>query len=184
MNFLDIIFLIPLLFALYMGFKKGLIHMVASLLALILGIFGAIKLRPLFASLLDSVFNISPEHINVIAFAVAFVVIVLVVHLAAYLVDKLIRAVALNFVNRLLGMAFGLLVTAFVISIILWPINQVNAEKQIIKPRHLEGSLLYKPLSALAPAVFPYLKKQDWKEYVPKKKKNETGDSSKLVMSD
>ena len=134
MNILDIIFLVPLLFALYRGFKKGLIHMIASLAALILGIFGAIKLRPVFAALLDSLFNIAPEHINVIAFAVAFVVIVLVVHLAAFLVDKLIKAVALSFVNRLLGMAFGLLVTAFVISMILWPVNEVNAEKQIIKP--------------------------------------------------
>ncbi len=172
MNVLDIIFLVPMVFALYRGFKKGMIHMVASLLALVLGIVGAIKLRPVFAALLDSVFNISPEHLNVIAFAAAFVVIVLVVNLVAFLVDKLIKAVALNFINRLLGMAFGLLVTAFVISMILWPVNQVNAEKQIIKPEHIEGSLLYKPLSAFAPAVFPYLKKQDWKQYVPKKKSN------------
>ncbi len=147
--------------------------MIASLAALLLGIFGAIKLRPVFAALLDSVFNIAPEHINAIAFAVAFVTIVLVVHLVAFLVDKLIKAVALNLVNRLMGMAFGLLVTAFVISMVLWPINQVNAEKQIIKPNHIEGSLLYKPLSSFAPAVFPYLKKQDWKRYVPKKKEKQ-----------
>ena len=145
--------------------------MIASLAALVLGIIGAIKLRPVFAALLDSVFNIAPEHMNMIAFAVAFVSIVLVVHLAAYLVDKLVKAVALNFVNRLLGMAFGLLVTAFVISMVLWPINEVNAEKQIIKPERIEGSFLYKPLSAFAPAVFPYLKKDEWKEYIPKKKK-------------
>ena len=174
MNVLDIIFLVPLLFALYRGFKKGLIHMIASLAALLLGIFGAIKLRPVFASLLDALFNISPDHMNVIAFAVAFVSIVLLVHLVAFLVDKLIKAVALNLVNRLLGMAFGLLVTAFVISMILWPVNEVNKEKQIIKPKHIEGSLLYKPLSAFAPAVFPYLKKQDWKQYVPKKKEKQT----------
>jgi len=49
-------------------------------------------------------------------------------------------------------------------------VNQVNAEKQIIKPKHIEGSLLYRPLSAFAPAVFPYLRKQDWKQYVPKKR--------------
>jgi membrane protein required for colicin V production len=171
MNVLDIIFLIPLVFALYRGFKKGLIHMIASLLALVLGILGAIQLRPVFASLLDSVFNIAPEHINVIAFSVAFVVIVLIVHLVAFLLDKLIKAVALNFVNRLLGMGFGLLVTAFVISMILWPVNQVNEDRQIIKPELIEGSLLYTPLSAIAPALFPYLKKLEWKEYVPGKKK-------------
>ncbi len=173
MNYLDIIFLVPLLFALYRGFKKGMIHMVASLAALVLGIFGAIKLRPMFASLLDSIFDISPDYMNVIAFSVAFVSIVLVVHLVAYVVEKLIKAVALNLVNRLLGMGIGLLVTAFVISMILWPVNQVNAEKQIIRPERIEGSILYKPLSAFAPAVFPYLKKQDWKEFIPKNKVDE-----------
>jgi len=173
MNILDIIFLVPLLFALYRGFKKGMVYMIASLLALVLGILGAMKLRPLFASLLDSIFNIDPGHMNAIAFAVAFVSIVIVVHLAAFFLDKLIKAVALNFVNRLLGMAVGVLITAFVISMILWPLNQVNAERQIIKPEHIEGSLLYKPLSAIAPAIFPYLKKEEWQEYIPGRKEKQ-----------
>jgi len=150
--------------------------MVASLAALVLGILLAIKLRPLFAALLNSVFTISPDNMNVIAFAVAFVTVVIVVHLLAYAAEKLIKAVALNFVNRLLGMGFGLLVTAFVISMILWPINKVNEEKQIIKPERIEGSLLYKPLSAFAPAIFPYLKREDWKEFIPRKKE-EKGDA-------
>jgi len=181
MNYLDIVFLVPLLFALYRGFKKGIIHMVASLAALVLGIFGAIRLRPLFASMLDSLFDISPDYVNVIAFSLAFVVIVLVVHLAAYVVEKVVRAVALNFVNRLLGMGFGLLVTAFVISMILWPVNQINAEKQFIKPERIENSLLYKPLSAFAPAVFPYLKKQDWKEFIPREQKEKEKDEGNVV---
>ena len=147
--------------------------MIASLLALVLGILGAIQLRPAFASLLDSLFSISPEYLNVIAFVVAFVLIVLAVHLVAFLVDKLVKAIALNFINRLLGMGFGVLVTAFVISMILWPINEINKEKELIKPERIEGSLLYKPLSAFAPAVFPYLKKTEWKQYVPGKKQKE-----------
>jgi membrane protein required for colicin V production len=171
MNILDLILLIPMLFALYRGFKKGLVYMAASLAALILGILGAIRFRAVFASLLDSIFNIDPSHMNTIAFAVAFISIVIVVHLLAFFADRLIRAVALNFVNRALGMAFGVLITAFIISMVLWPVNQVNAEREIIKKKHIEGSLLYKPLSAFAPAVFPYLKKTDWKEYIPREKK-------------
>lgn len=167
MNILDIIFLVPLLFALYRGFKNGLVHMVASLLALILGIFGAIQLRPVFAGMLDSLFSIAPEYLQIIAFVVAFVLIVLVVHVAAFVIEKLVKAIALNFVNRLLGMAFGVVVTAFVISMILWPVNQINQERELIKPERIEGSLLYQPLSAFAPAVFPYLRNQDWKEIVP-----------------
>jgi membrane protein required for colicin V production len=167
MNILDIIFLVPLLFALYRGFKRGLVYMLASILALILGVVGAMKLRPDMARFLDSIFDIAPQHLNIIAFAVAFVSIVILVHIVALLADRLIKAVALNFVNRALGMVFGVVVTAFVISMILWPINQVNQERQIIKPERIEGSLLYRPLSALAPAVFPMLKKEEWKEILP-----------------
>lgn len=173
MNFLDIIFLVPLLFALYRGFKKGLVHMIASLAALVLGILGALRLRPAFAGMLDSWFTINPDHVNIIAFAVAFILIVILVHIIAYFVDKLVKAIALNLVNRLLGMVFGVLVTAFVISMILWPLNEINKEKEIIKKERIEGSLLYKPLSSIAPALFPYLQEKEWKEYVPGKEKKE-----------
>ena len=172
MNVLDIIFLIPLLYAVYRGFKKGLVYMIASLLALALGIIGAMKFRPAMASLLNGWFTISPDHLNVVAFAVTFVLIVLIVHTAAFLADKLIKAVALNFVNRLLGVAFGLIITAFVISMVLWPITEVNGQRQIISPERIEGSLLFNPLSRFAPAVFPYLKKEEWKEFIPKSNKD------------
>jgi membrane protein required for colicin V production len=155
--------------------------MIASLGALILGILGAIQLRPVFASLLDALFTISPDYINVIAFTVAFVTIVILVHLIAYLVERVIKAVALNLVNRLLGMGFGLLVTAFVISMILWPLNQINAQKQIIKPEHIEGSLLYRPLSKFAPAVFPYLNRKELKEFVPRKKGSDKNEDTVAI---
>lgn len=158
--------------------------MVASLAALVLGIFGAIKLRPLFASMLDGLFNIPHDYLNIIAFTVAFVVIVILVHLVAFLVEKLVKAVALNLVNRLLGMGFGLLITAFVLSMILWPINQVNEERQFIKPERIENSLLFKPLSAFAPAVFPYLNKEEWKQYIPGEKgKKDSGEGNVLPVA-
>jgi len=173
MNVLDIILMIPLLYALYRGFKKGLVYMAASIIALVLGIVGAIKFRQGVGSLLDSWFNIAPEHLNVIAFAVTFILIVLIVHTAAFLIDKLIKAVALNFVNRLLGMLFGLLITAFVLSMLLWPINTVNQEREIIREERIEGSLLWKPVSAIAPTVFPYLKREDFNGWIPGKRDSE-----------
>jgi membrane protein required for colicin V production len=170
MNVLDIILIVPLLFAVYRGFKKGLIYMVASLLALILGIFGAIRFRPLIGQMLDSWFNISPDHLNVIAFAVAFILIVIIVHTAAFFADKLIKAVALSFVNRLLGVLFGLIITTFILSMLLWPINTVNVEREIVKKERIEGSLLWRPISGFAPTIFPYLKREEFKGWMPGKK--------------
>lgn len=176
MNVLDIILIIPLLFAIYRGFRKGLVYMAASLLALILGIIGAIKFRSAVGILLDSWFTISPDHLNVIAFAVTFLLIVLIVHSAAFLVDKLIKAVALNFVNRMLGVVFGLIVTSFILSMLLWPLNTVNEQREIIKKDHIEGSLLWKPLSAIAPTLFPYLKRDEFNGWIPERRNPGNGE--------
>ena len=44
MNFLDVILVLPLIFAAWWGFTKGLIIEIASVLALTLGIYGAVLL--------------------------------------------------------------------------------------------------------------------------------------------
>jgi membrane protein required for colicin V production len=173
MNILDIILAIPLLWALYRGFRKGLIYMIASLTALVLGIFGAMRFHASTGKLLDGWFNLNTEHLNLFAFAVTFIGIVLVVHLAAFLADKLIKAVALSFVNRAAGMLFGLLVTCFVVSIILMPIDAANRNKNFIDQDTIEGSLLYRPLTKFAPAIFPYLKREEFRKYFPGKREED-----------
>ncbi len=169
MNILDIILAIPLLWALYRGFRKGLVYMIASLTALILGILGAMRFHEPMGNLLNRWFEINPEHQNLISFAVTFVLIVIVVHVAAFLVDKLIKAVALNFINRLAGMVFGVLVYAFIISIILMPLSAANSKKAFIGEETIEGSLLFEPMTKFAPFVFPYLKRAEFREWLPGK---------------
>jgi len=169
MNILDIILAIPLLWALYRGFRKGLIYMVASLTALVLGILGAMRFHEMTGSLLQRWFEISPEHLNLVAFAVTFILIVIVVHVAAFLVDKLVKAIALSFVNRAAGMLFGVLVTAFIVSVILMPVDAANQRRQFISEDTIEGSLLYRPLTKFAPAVLPYLKSDEFRKYLPGK---------------
>jgi membrane protein required for colicin V production len=167
MNILDIILAVPLLWALYRGFRKGLIYMIASLTALVLGVLGAIRFHEQAGVILNNWFKINPEHLNLVAFAVSFIIIVLIVHTAAFLVDRLIRAVALSFVNRAAGMVFGLFVTAFVVSIILMPLDAANRKKEFIGQETIDGSLLYQPLTKFAPAVLPYLKREEFRNLLP-----------------
>ena len=88
------------------------------------------------------------------------------VHLLARAIDKLLKAVALGWLNRLAGMMFGILKTAFIISIILVLVNNINKRVPFIPEEHKEDSLLYEPLSKLAPAVFPFLNFNQIKERI------------------
>lgn len=148
--------------------------MIASLSALVLGILGAVRFHETIGTILNKWFTINPEHLNLLSFAVTFIIIVLVVHLAAFMVDKLIKAVALNLINRAAGMVFGFLVTAFVLSVILLPLDAANKKNGFINQDTIEGSLLYKPLTKFAPAVFPYLKRDEFMKYLPLPEKKDS----------
>lgn len=155
MNYLDIIVGALLAFALFKGFKNGLIIELASLAALVLGILGAVKFSCITAGYLSQ--YIDSGHIGLIAFIVTFILIVVGIHMVARVVDKLVAAVALGFVNRFLGAAFSILKYAFIMSVVIAVLNGFGRGFDIIPKEQKENSFLYGPVSSIAPSVFPYL---------------------------
>jgi membrane protein required for colicin V production len=168
LNYFDVVFAILLLWSAYRGITKGFLVMAASLAALVLGVWGAIRFSDLTAGLLIENLGLESRYTALIAFAITFTVIVIGVHLLARAMDKLVKAVALGFLNRLAGLAFAVLRTAFVISIILVILNSIDRRAPFIPEEHKDNSLLYKPLSRLAPAIFPYLNFEDMKSRMDK----------------
>jgi len=166
-NYFDVIIAIFLLWSAYRGMTKGFLIMAASLAALILGVWGAIRFSHLTAALLISSFGVQTKYLALISFALTFVIIVILVHLLSRALDKLVKAVALGIVNRLAGLLFGILKTAFLISIFLVILNGINNRVPFIPEEHKENSLLYQPLSRLAPAIFPFLNFEDIKDRIP-----------------
>ena len=166
MNYIDLILAIFLLWAAYKGFKNGLIIEVASLAALILGIFGAIKFSGLTADFLVEQFDLTTQYLSLIAFAITFVCIVIVVHLLARFLDKLVKAIALGFINRLAGIVFGVVKIAFILSIVLVILDAVNQKANFVPKEKLEKSLLYGPVFNFAPAIFPYLDFEEIRENI------------------
>jgi len=157
MNYFDAIFIIAFLWSAYRGITKGFIIMLASLAALILGAWGAIHFSYLTSGFLSDKFNFDSQNLHIISFAITFILIVIAVHLVARATDKLVKAIALGFVNRIAGVIFGIAKTAFIISIILVVVNSIDRKLDFIPEEQKENSLLYQPLSRLAPAIFPYL---------------------------
>ena len=76
MNYFDIIIIIPLLWGAFKGFKKGLIIELASLIALFLGVWGAIKFSSVVGNYLDQTFTVSEKFLPLVSFAVTFILIV------------------------------------------------------------------------------------------------------------
>ena len=157
MNYIDIILGLLLVFSAIGGFKKGLIAELASLAALILGIWGAIEFSDITAEFLIENLNIQTKHLNIISFVVTFVVIVILVHVVGNVVNKLVDTVMLGFVNRLAGLVFGILKSVLILSVLLVVFDKIDDDIEILSSRAKAESRLYEPIRSFAPSIFPFL---------------------------
>jgi len=160
-NFLDIILVIPLLLFTYSGFKKGLIIEVATLAALILGLYFAFYFSEFATEILDNWFSIDPAYLTVIAFIVTFTVVMLLVIAIGKIIEK--------FFNKLAGAVFGLMKGALVVSIIIFTINYFNESRTVLKKETCEQSILYGPLESIAPTLYSWVQTTHFHFKIPEK---------------
>ncbi|WP_456441075.1 CvpA family protein [Psychroserpens sp.] len=155
MALIDIILGSLLLFGLIRGFMKGLFVEVASLLALIAGVYGAIHFSNFAARFLDSKLDWDEKYINIVAFAITFVIIVLAISLAGKALTKLANFAALGILNKLLGGVFGALKIGLILSILLIVFDNMNNTIPFADEEDLEDSILYEPVKSMGPMIFP-----------------------------
>ena len=160
MNTVDIILSLVLLYGLVRGFFRGLLAELASLVGIIAGIYGAVHFSQFLGDILSSQVDWQPRYVNLISFAITFIIIVFLVSLAGKMLTKVAAFAALGVVNKLLGGVFGLLKSAFVASVIIMFFKATNERIEIIEDRTLEESILYEPVEGIAPIILPSIIKQ------------------------
>jgi len=164
MNVLDIALGSLLLFGLVRGLMKGLFVEVASLAALIIGIYGAIHFSDFAASFLENRVDWDEKYINIVAFAITFIVIIIVIALAGKALTKLADFASLGILNKLLGGLFGALKIGLILSIVLIIFTKMNSNIPLIEDHELKDSMLYKPVKSIAPIIFPSIINEEEKE--------------------
>jgi len=157
MNVLDIIILVLLVLGLINGFRKGLFVEVASLVALVAGIYGAIHFSNYAGDFLMEKVDWNEKTVNITAFAITFIVIVLLIALAGKALTKLADFAALGLLNKLLGAIFGLLKMAVILSVVFIIFDSINKNLPFTDEEDLEESTLYEPVKTLIPSVFPLI---------------------------
>lgn len=160
MNYLDIVLAILLLWGLIKGLKNGFFIELASLVALIAGVYGAIHFSYYAVNYLSDKVNWDENTVNLAAFALTFIVIVLIVSLAGKLLTKIADIVMLGMLNKLLGAIFGILKTAFVLSVIIMFLNAFTDRFQLLDEETKDSSILYQSVAPLAPMLLPNLMKE------------------------
>jgi membrane protein required for colicin V production len=156
MSFLDIVFALLFCVAIYSGIKQGLTMQIATLLALLLGVYIAFKFSGLLARWITG-FGVGAQAVYIISFALTFIGVIILARLAGHVAQRVVRLIMLEWLNRLLGAIFSLVKMALIISVVLFIVNSIDRELGFMPRKQISQSKLYAPLSALAPSVLPYL---------------------------
>jgi membrane protein required for colicin V production len=154
MGILDIVLGLLLLYGLYTGFKNGLLVEIASIIALIAGLYGAIHFSYIAGDYLSQNMEWNERYMNITAFIITFAIIVLVVHLAAKFLTKIADFAMLGLLNKLAGAIFGTLKVAVIIGALLVFFERANSSVNLVHSETLEESILYEPIKEIGALVF------------------------------
>ena len=108
MNILDIIIIAAIVFFLIRGIFRGIVREIGSLAGVVLGIWLANAYHPQLANLLKGL--IPPgNYLPIIAFALIFLVVLVVCNLLGWVFKKFFQKIFLGWVDRILGACLALL---------------------------------------------------------------------------
>lgn len=167
MSFLDVVLGSLLAFGLYKGIRNGLFVELASFVSLLLGIYIAIKFSSFATKVLSGFVNWNPKTIQIIAFLLTFLIVIIGISLAAKFLTKIASFAYLGWINKLGGGGFRLLKTVLIVSVFLNLFEKINFNTTFAKKETLDKSLFYHPIQKTAGFVFPSIEK--WYEELKKK---------------
>ncbi len=174
MSTLDIIILIPLAYFAFKGFTKGFIITLAMLAGLLLGLYAAVHFSEYTATALTNTFHMQSSNIRVISYLVTFVVVLVLVYLLGQFLTGVVKTTGLGIVDRLAGLLLGVAKGLLIVSIFVVMFGKIDPKSNLIPLKSKKESVLYNPISVIAPRVFPVMKKctEEAKSFI-------TGDENK-----
>ena len=148
MTVIDILFIIPLLFFVIQGFRKGVIMELTTIIALIIAMIASLKLTFVCLSYFPGLKDKS-LWIPYFAYIIVFLCFYILVYAIGKQVNNLISSIHLNIFNRIAGAALGACKVIILFSFLIWLTEQID----VISPGIKEKSLSYKYFKDIAPAV-------------------------------
>jgi membrane protein required for colicin V production len=159
MSTLDIILALFLFYFAFKGFTNGFIISIATLAGLILGFYAASHFSEFTANWLQHDMGLKSGNIKLIAYIVTFVIVVVLIFLLGRFMTGVVKTVGLGIVNRLAGALFGIAKGLLIASFLFLLFSRIDPNGSLFTAAHKKGSVLYKPIAAVAPAVIPLVQK-------------------------
>ncbi|MDR2962818.1 MAG: CvpA family protein [Bacteroidales bacterium] len=156
MNYLDFIVIIPVLWGMFKGFKNGLIGEVGAVIALVLGIFLAMKFSAQGGELVAARTSVTPQYQEIVAFAIIFFIVVLLCFCVTFVLKRLFNAINLAWLDKLLGIVLGGVKWLIIVAFLFLFVKTITARYYEEPVEAFEKSLFFEPLAGGAHCVLEH----------------------------
>ena len=154
MGLLDILLGLPLIWGLWKGLKNGLFMEIASIVALVAGIYGAIHFSYITGNYISEHFEWDEQSMSIIAFIITLVLIIFVINLAGKLLTKVANIAMLGLLNKIAGGIFGVLKVAIFLGAAFIFFDRLDMTFDLIDEKTKEESILYHPIKDIGALIF------------------------------
>ena len=152
---IDILFLVFAGIGFYTGYNKGIVRTVVTAFSLIVAVLAAFRFAPFVADGLMSVFKSTSSSMFLIAFALTFIGVILIIRTVVKMIEKGFQAANINFVNKIAGGLLTGAIATLVLSLFLW----FGDNAGLIKENAKQQSLTYNSLEAFPGTVKTFVAK-------------------------
>jgi membrane protein required for colicin V production len=155
MNYIDILLLIPIIYAAWKGFKHGLIIEIFTLLALFVGIYVGIHFSDFTAKYLRESLGFESKYLPIIAFTLTFLGVGAMVYFLGKTIEKIIKITQLTPLNKFAGVFFSVVKYLYLLSTVLVILESYDQRIGFFSIKTKNESLLYKPVLQVSKVTIP-----------------------------
>ncbi len=152
---LDVVLILPILWGVYNGYKKGLISQVLGIISLVIGIWLGINHGNLVFFLLEG--KVSDTYVPIISFAIIFISVVILGILLSKLIEKMLAFIQLKQLNKIGGIIFGVVKVLLFLLAGIFFFEKWDVKNSIVNSEIKNESILYPFLAKASSIILPEL---------------------------
>ena len=150
---LDIILGIFLIWAIYRGFKDGIVVQLGGLAGLFIGIYLAFR----YGTTVGDWLGIDESWATIAGFAIILILVLVAIAIIGRMLRGICHFAGLAILDKLGGIIVSVLKTGLILGIILYAFDWTNQQMNWVSQKKLDESVLYRPLIDVTTLAFPYV---------------------------
>lgn len=142
-----------MLWAVYRGFREGIVVQLGGLAGLFIGVYLAFRFGPAVGKWL----GLNPDISGIAGFVIVVIAVIVALAIIGRTLRKVLGAAGLGTFDKAGGVVLSAAKMALILGLLLYSFDSINKNAGWVTEKKLDESKLYRPLVTATTYAFPYI---------------------------